>query len=89
MKSLSLSHILVQHQYEAEDLQRRLQRGEDFATLAQKQSKCPSAKAGGSLGEVPLHRLEETFREAAEILKPGETSGIVRTPFGYHLIKRN
>ncbi len=86
---LNLSHILVRHEYEAEDIMRLLKEGKTFSTLAQKFSNCPSAKNGGSLGSVSLHQLVSEFAEAAEKLQPGSLSNIVRTQFGYHIIPRN
>lgn len=85
---LHVAHILLQQKYEAEDVQRKLKEGVDFAQLAQKYSQCPSGQQGGDLGEVPVSRLDATFAEAAETLKPGEVSAIVRTRFGHHIIKR-
>jgi parvulin-like peptidyl-prolyl isomerase len=85
---MHLFHILVQYQYEAEDLIKKLQSGSSFEDLAQKFSKCSSSKKGGDLGLIPLNRLDSTFAEAAELLKPNEMSKPIRTKFGYHLIKR-
>lgn len=85
---MKLSHILVEHRYEAEDLQRKLAEGETFEKLAQKFSKCPSGKRDGSLGEIELKRLDPDFAEQAEKLKAGETSNVVKTRFGHHLIRR-
>jgi len=85
---LHVSHILVENRYEAEDLIKKLAEGESFEALARRFSKCPSSKMGGDLGPVDSRRLDNTFAEAAEILKPGEVSPIVRTRFGYHLIKK-
>ena len=81
-------HILVSHEYEAKDLQVKLQRGESFEKLAGDFSLCPSGKQGGDLGEFPKGRMVPAFEKALEPLEPGEVSGIVRTQFGYHLIKR-
>ncbi len=81
------AHILVTHKYEAEDILRKLQAGESFEVLAKKFSSCGSAANGGDLGPIEAHRLHPDFAEAAQSLKPGELSGIIRTPFGYHLIK--
>ena len=83
---LWLKHILVAHKYEAEDLLRRLQGGEDFAELAKKYSTCASAASGGDLGVVALHRLDADFAEAAKSLTPGKVSAVVKTRFGHHLI---
>ncbi|MFN3453745.1 MAG: peptidylprolyl isomerase [Pseudobdellovibrio sp.] len=88
--SLCTRHILVKSKFEAEDIQKLLKQGKAFTSLAQKFSQCSSASAGGDLGDVSkkLHLLDEDFRNALEALKIGDTSGIVRTRFGYHLIQR-
>ncbi len=83
---MRIKHILVQHQYEAEDLLRLLKRGQTFHDLAKKFSLCPSGKAGGSLGKVKPSQLDEDFLLATKALAPGEVSPPVRTRFGYHLI---
>lgn len=86
---MKLSHILVEHRYEAEDLERKLKEGEAFEKLAQKFSKCPSSQRGGSLGDIELKRLDPDFAVVAEKLQPRETSGVVKTRFGHHLIRRD
>lgn len=91
---MTLRHILVQHEYEARDLERKLEAAADLATefaeLARKFSTCSSRSNGGSLGNLTgqMHRLDDTFREEAEKLKVGQRSAPVRTRFGYHLIFR-
>ncbi len=87
---MRLRHILVKHEYEARDLERKLESGSSFEDLAKKFSSCPSSAAGGDLGDLTgkLSRLDEDFLEAVQALKPGERSGPVRTRFGYHLILR-
>lgn len=87
---MKLSHILVRHQYEAEDIAKKLSEGQIFSELARKYSTCPSAPEGGRLGDLTgkMNRLDADFREAAELLKPGQCSKPVRTKFGYHLILR-
>lgn len=83
------SHILLQHQYEADDVMKALKNGKSFEELARKFSRCPSASVGGDLGSFGQGRMDETFEEAAFALKVGETTTKpVRTKFGYHLIKR-
>lgn len=86
---IKLSHILVSQKFEGEDVLRKLKDGVSFEDLAQKYSKCPSSQQGGSLGLVALSRLDNDFAEAAQALKTGETSPLVRTRFGYHLIRRD
>lgn len=81
-------HILVQHEYEAKDLLKKLAEGRAFEDLARDFSLCPSAKAGGDLGEFPRGKMIPAFEKALLKLQPDEISGIVKTQFGYHLIKR-
>lgn len=65
-----------------------LKTGIDFVSLARRNSEDPgSASKGGDLGYFGRRRWVQSFDEAAFKLKPGELSGIVRTPYGYHLIK--
>jgi peptidyl-prolyl cis-trans isomerase C len=85
---IEASHILVENAHEAEDLLKKIQDGESFATLAQKFSKCPSGRSGGDLGEFGRGQMVPSFEEAAFALDVNEVSGPVRTQFGYHLIYR-
>lgn len=82
------SHILVDQEYEAQDLLKKIEEGTSFAELAQKFSKCPSGKEGGDLGEFGRGRMVPSFEEAAFDLDVGQISKPVKTRFGYHLIHR-
>ncbi len=66
----------------------QLTEGADFAALAKKHSDCASAASGGELGEFAKGEMVPEFEEAAFTLKPGETSAVVETGFGFHLIHR-
>ena len=62
--------------------------GADFAALAKEHSEGPSGKKGGDLEEFGKGAMDKNFEKAAWKLKVGEISGIVETPFGFHVIKR-
>jgi protein-disulfide isomerase len=60
----------------------------DFAQLAKTKSDCPSAPQGGELGRFTRGDLVPQFETALFALRVGEMSGVVETPFGYHIILR-
>jgi peptidyl-prolyl cis-trans isomerase D len=73
----------------AEGYLAQLRGGANFGRLASQKSEDPgSAKSGGSLGLVTRGTLVKAFEDAAWGLKPGEYSGTVQTPWGYHIIWR-
>jgi peptidyl-prolyl cis-trans isomerase SurA len=66
----------------------RIQKGDDFSTLAVLYSEDPgSAKKGGELGLFKRGEMRAEFEAAAFRLKPGEVSDIVETEDGFHLIQ--
>lgn len=71
----------------AEAARKRALAGEDFATLATELSEGPSGPKGGDLGFFTRERMVAPFADAAFAMKPGETSEIVETRFGFHVIR--
>jgi len=84
---IKASHILVDSEEIANELLRELEKGADFADLAEEHSSCPSGRAGGDLGFFGKGVMVKPFEEAAFELKKGEISKPVKTDFGWHLIK--
>ncbi|MBW2735290.1 MAG: peptidyl-prolyl cis-trans isomerase [Deltaproteobacteria bacterium] len=66
----------------------QLDGGTDFAKLAQQHSDCPSGGKGGDLGAFGRGQMVGPFENEAFGLAVGSVSGVVETPFGYHIIKR-
>ncbi len=72
----------------AQDLLARIKAGEDFATLARQYSQDPgTARKGGDLGWNPRGRMVKPFDDAQFALSPGQVSDVIKTRFGFHIIK--
>ena len=96
---IKTAHILLRLNQQASDAERQaarqridsvynaLKKGADFAELAQKVSQDPgSARQGGELPFVSRGQLIKEYEDAAFALKDGEMSGVVESPYGYHII---
>ncbi|MDD5424024.1 MAG: peptidyl-prolyl cis-trans isomerase [Candidatus Omnitrophica bacterium] len=86
-EKIQVSHILVETEAEANDALAKLQAGADFAALAKEKSKCPSKDKGGDLGPISKGQTVPEFENAAFALQVGQLSPVVKSQFGYHIIK--
>lgn len=89
-------HILIrtadvsneaQAQRKLEDIATRIRNGADFQALARVHSSDITSTKGGDLGWLSPGDTVPEFERAMNALKPGEISGVVASPFGWHLIQ--
>ena len=95
----NLAHVLVrlpeqaspeqidQARNKAEKARAESVTGADFAKIAASYSDAPDALQGGKMGWRAEDRLPEIFVGALKSLRPGETSPVLRSPGGFHVIK--
>lgn len=87
MEQVRASHILVKTEAEAKAILEELKKGASFANLAGERSLCPSKRRGGDLGFFGRGKMVREFELAAFSMKKGEISPVVKTQFGYHVIR--
>lgn len=95
----NLAHILVRlpeqaspeqierQRARAESVVHQLKSGGDFAQLAASFSDAPDALQGGQMGWRAQDRLPELFAEPLAKMRPGETSAVLRSPAGFHILR--
>ncbi len=84
---LRASHILVKSEEEVKEIKKELDAGYDFEEMARNKSLDTTAVRGGDLGFFQKGQFVPEFEEAALALKKGQVSDVVKTRFGYHVIK--
>lgn len=86
IKKVQARHILVATKELAEEIQQKLNDGEEFAKMAEQYSECPSKKRGGDLGWFGKGAMVRAFEVLAFSAEEGDVVGPVKTEFGWHLI---
>ena len=98
---VNLSHILVvvpenaapeqvqSRRARAEQALAELQKGADFRQVAASFSDAPDALQGGAMGWRPSDRLPGIFYDAVRTMKPGDTSALIRSANGFHILRLN
>ena len=93
---VKVRHILIKSESsndaaaksKAEAILKQIQSGGDFAKLAKDNSQDPgSAQNGGELGWIVKGQTVPEFEKAAFSLQPGQTSGLIKTMYGYHILQ--
>ena len=84
---LRASHILVENEADAKDIRAQLARGANFEELARANSIDPTAKVGGDIGYFTKGQLVPEVEEVCFKMQVGDLSDVVKTKFGYHVIK--
>ena len=87
MPKATARHILVTTKETCEELKNKIEAGADFAACARENSKCPSGRDGGNLGEFGPGQMVKEFDQAVFTGEVGKVIGPIQTQFGYHLIE--
>lgn len=86
-EQIRASHILVKTEKEAKDILAQIKAGGNFEELAKKNSVDSSSAKGGDLGWFGKGTMVPAFEKAALALKEGQVSDVVKSDFGFHIIK--
>ncbi|MEE4260296.1 MAG: peptidylprolyl isomerase [Bacteroidales bacterium] len=87
MTKASARHILVATEEKCNELKSKIEKGEDFATVAKEYSTCPSSRDGGNLGTFSPGMMVKEFDEVVFSAPINVVQGPVKTQFGYHLVE--
>ena len=100
-EEINLSHILVvvpenaspeqvqSRRARAEEALAQINKGVDFKQVAASYSEAPDALQGGDMGWRAADRLPTIFYDAVKSMKPGESSAVLRSANGFHIIRLN
>ncbi len=71
----------------ARDVLAQIKSGADFAEMAKKYSEDSSAASGGEIGWILRGQTVKEFEDAAFSMKPGQVSDLIKTTYGFHIVK--
>lgn len=86
-KMVKFRQIVTRSKGEAEDIRKRLKKGENMDDLARQHSITPEAEMGGEVGWVSKGDLNESMEKRIFALPVGRISQITKTPYGYHIFE--
>lgn len=87
-EQVAASHIFLEDEATAKEVEEKLKAGEDFAELAKAYSvDTDTREDGGDLGYIQRGQMDEQFEAAAFALEKGAVSSVVQSAEGYHIIK--
>ena len=79
--------IDAQTKAKAESILTKLKAGADFSATAKQYSQASDASSGGDLGNVSKGQVEDAVYNAAAALQPGNLSDVIKTQYGYQILK--
>ena len=86
-EEVHVRQILVHDEPTANDIVARLKKGAAFQDLSRQYSLAPNAKKGGEIGYVSRGELPKMFEDEIFALKPGSSSGVIRTENSFHIFQ--
>src|SRR5205823_9248614 len=86
-EELHVKQILVHDEAVANEIAEKLKAGTSFEELSSQYSLAPNAKKGGEIGFVSRGELPKMFEDEIFALKPGSSSGVIRTENSFHIFQ--
>ena len=86
-EQVHLYNILLETEEEAQDVLEQLKAGGDFSEIAKEKSTGPSAAQGGDLGYLTKGTIIPEIEEVVFALELEELSEVIKTDFGFHILK--
>ncbi len=86
-RMVKFRQIVTRTKEEAQDIRKRLEKGENLGDLARQYSITPEAEMGGEVGWISKGDLNESMEKSIFALPVGSISQITKTPYGYHIFE--